>query len=42
MPRKSKRVKLSATQIETVGQFNDYAFENPGKSFDEVVRKKSG
>jgi hypothetical protein len=25
---------------EIVGQFNDYAFENPGKTFEEVVLKK--
>jgi hypothetical protein len=25
-----------------VGQFNDYAFENPGKTFEEVVLKEFG
>jgi hypothetical protein len=42
MPKKSKRVSLSAAQIEIVGQFNDYAFENSYLTFDEVVRKKLG
>jgi hypothetical protein len=42
MPRKIKSTKLSAAQIEVVGQFNDYAFENRGLTFDQVVRKKLG
>jgi hypothetical protein len=42
MPRKIKRAKLSAAQIEIAGQFNDYAFENPGLTFDEVVLKEFG
>jgi hypothetical protein len=42
MPRKIKRAQLSAAQIEIVGQFNDYAFENSYLTFDEVVRKKLG
>jgi len=25
-----------------VGQFNDYSFENPGKTFEEVVLKGFG
>lgn len=42
MARKIKRAGLSAAQIEIVGQFNDYAFENSYLTFDEVVRKKLG
>jgi len=42
MPRKRKRAQLSTGQIEIVGQFNDYAFENSYLTFDEVVRKKLG
>jgi hypothetical protein len=40
MSGKTKRVKLSAAQIEVVGRFNDYAFENSYLTFDEVVQKK--
>jgi len=25
-----------------VGQFNDYSFENPGRTFEEVVLKEFG
>jgi hypothetical protein len=42
MPGKTKRPKLSAAEIEFVGQFNDLAFENLGLSFDEVVKKELG
>jgi hypothetical protein len=37
-----ENVELTADQIEIVGQFNDYAFENPGKTFEEVVLMNSG
>jgi len=31
--KKAKRVRLTAAQIEIVGQFNDYSFENPKTTF---------
>jgi hypothetical protein len=37
-----KSARLSAAQIELVGQFNDYAYDNPGLSFDQVARKELG
>jgi hypothetical protein len=37
-----KRPALIIEQIEIVGQFNDYAHEHPGLSFDEVARKEFG
>jgi hypothetical protein len=43
MPKKKTtkpRVSLSTEQIEIVGQFNDYAHENPKLSFDQVVAKE--
>jgi hypothetical protein len=41
--RKSpKRPALTTAQIEIVGQFNDYAWENPKLSFEEVARKELG
>jgi hypothetical protein len=36
------RARLSSTQIEIVGQFNDYAWENSKLSFEEVARKELG
>jgi hypothetical protein len=42
VPKKSKPVELTEAQAEIVGQFNDYAFENPGKTFEEVVLKEFG
>jgi hypothetical protein len=35
-------IELTEAQAEIVGQFNDYAFENPGKTFEEVVLKEFG
>ena len=37
-----KSARLSAAQIELVGQFNDYAYDNPGLDFDQVARKELG
>jgi hypothetical protein len=37
-----KRIKLSAAQIEIAGHFNDYAFDDQGLTFEEVVRKELG
>jgi len=37
-----KRPQLTVAQIEIVGQFNDYAFENPSLSFAETARKELG
>jgi hypothetical protein len=34
--------ELTEAQAEIVGQFNEDAFENPGKTFEEVVRKEFG
>jgi hypothetical protein len=41
--KKSKgHARLSFAQIEVVGQFNDYAWENPKLTFEEVVQKALG
>jgi hypothetical protein len=41
--KKSKgHARLSAAQIEVVGQFNDCAWENSKLSFEEVARKEIG
>jgi hypothetical protein len=34
--------RLSLAQIEIVGQFNDYAWENPKLTFEEVAKKALG
>ena len=36
---KPKTPTLTAAQIELVAQFADYAFDHPGQSFDEIVRR---
>jgi hypothetical protein len=45
-PSKAKRSKgqarLSFAQIEVVGQFNDFAWENPKLTFEEVAKKALG
>ena len=41
--KKSKgRARLSFAQIEVVGQFNDYAWDNPKMTFEEVAKKALG
>jgi hypothetical protein len=41
--KKSKgHARLSFAQIEVVGQFNDYAWENPKLTFEEVAKKTLG
>jgi hypothetical protein len=41
--KKSKgHARLSFAQIEVVGQFNDYAWENPKLTFEEVAQKALG
>jgi hypothetical protein len=40
--KKSESVNLTPVQIEIVGQFNDYAYENPTLTFEEVARKEFG
>jgi len=41
--KKSKgHPRLSFAQIEVVGQFNDYAWENPTLTFEEVAIKVLG
>jgi hypothetical protein len=41
--KKSKgRGRLSLGQIEIVGQFNDYAWENPKLTFEQVAEKALG
>jgi hypothetical protein len=40
--KKSTSAKLTAAQVEIVGQFNDYSFENQRMTFKEVVRKEFG
>ncbi len=41
-PTEEHNIELTDAQAEIVGQFNDYAFENPGKTFEEVVLKEFG
>jgi hypothetical protein len=36
------RARLTSPQIEIVGQFNDYAWENSKLGFEEVARKELG
>jgi hypothetical protein len=41
--KKSKsHARLSFAQIEVVGQFNDYAWDNPTLTFEEVATKALG
>ena len=41
--KKSKgHARLSFAQIEVVGQFNDYAWDNPKLTFEEVAKKALG
>jgi hypothetical protein len=40
--KKSASAKLTAAQIEIVGQFNDYSYENSKLSFKQVARKELG
>lgn len=41
--KKSKSyARLSFAQIEVVGQFNDYAWDNPNLTFEQVSRKALG
>jgi hypothetical protein len=41
--KKSKgHARLSSAQIEVVGQFNDYAWDNPKMTFEEVAKKTLG
>jgi hypothetical protein len=42
MPTKPKSAKLTVEQIELVGQFNDFAWENPKLTFDAVAKKVLG
>jgi hypothetical protein len=37
-----KRPKLTAAQIEIVGQFNDYAWENRKLNFEQTAKKELG
>jgi hypothetical protein len=39
-PKKRRNVKLTEAQLEIVGQFNDYSYENPNLTFEEVVKKE--
>jgi hypothetical protein len=36
------KIELTEAQIEIVGRFNDYSFENPNLTFEEVVEKELG
>jgi hypothetical protein len=40
--KSSKRPALTEAQIEIVGQFNDYAWENPKLNFEQTARKELG
>ncbi len=35
-------IELTEAQAEIVGQFNDYSFQNPNLTFEEVVLKEFG
>jgi hypothetical protein len=35
-------IELTETQIEIIGQFNDFSFENPKLTFEEVMLKEFG
>jgi hypothetical protein len=37
-----KRPALTTAQIEIVGQFNDYAWENPKLNFEQTAKKELG
>jgi len=41
-PTKVQEIELTEAQLEIVGQFNDHSFENPDKTFEEVVLKEFG
>jgi hypothetical protein len=40
--RSLRKPHLSVAQLEIVGQFNDYSFENPDLPFDQVAKKVLG
>ena len=40
--RPAKKPRLSVAQLEVVGQFNDYSFDYPNLTFDQVAKKVSG
>jgi hypothetical protein len=42
MKKPSSEAKLTEAQWEIVGQFNDYSFENPDLTFDQVAKKELG
>ena len=37
-----QNIELTEDQIEIVGMFNDFSFENPNMTFEEVVLKELG
>jgi hypothetical protein len=37
-----KGPELTTAQIEIVGQFNDYAWENPKLNFEQTAKKELG
>jgi len=42
VPKKRKYARLTAAQIEIVGQFNDLSLEKPRMTFEQVARKMLG
>jgi hypothetical protein len=40
--KSTSQARLSFAQIEVVGQFNDYAWDNPKLTFEEVAKKELG
>jgi hypothetical protein len=40
--RRTNKPALTEAQIEIVGQFNDYSFENPKLNFEQTARKELG
>ena len=39
-PKKRDSAELTERQLEIVDQFNDYSFENPDLTFEQVVKKE--
>jgi hypothetical protein len=42
MPTTPKPARLTFEQTEIVGQFNDYAWDNPKLGFEAVAKKELG
>jgi hypothetical protein len=40
--RSASKPRLSVAQLEVVGQFNDYSFDYPNLTFEQVAKKVLG